>query len=283
MKTKQVLSTRRPARKHSPRASRGSRPIGALQESTAALITKAALGKGRAKANLVPVFLIEDNRLLRDGLTAMLGAQGLKVIATARSGGEALQQVTRLKPQLVLLDSALGDRDSLRLVEAVKKVSPAIKVIVMHLLPAHEDVVAYVRAGVSGFIMKDASVAEFVSTIRAVADGGSVLPRLMTGTLFSHVAEQALNGGRRSVKAAMRMTAREKEVTGLIAQGLGNREIAGRLSIAAHTVKSHVHNILEKLALHTRLEVAAYAHTNGGHEDTNGGHENTNGRRETTT
>jgi DNA-binding NarL/FixJ family response regulator len=239
----------------------------ALRKSTAALITKATTpgARGRAGKKLaVPVFLIEDNRLLRDGLTAMLGAQGLKVVATARSGGEALRQVARLKPQLVLLDSALGDRDSLRLVEAVKKMSPDIKVIVMHLLPTHEDVVAYVRAGVSGFIMKDASVTEFVSTIRAVADGASVLPRLMTGTLFTHVAQQALSGGRRSMKAATRMTTREKEVTALIAEGLGNREIAGRLTIAAHTVKSHVHNILEKLALHTRLEVAAYAHANNG-------------------
>jgi DNA-binding NarL/FixJ family response regulator len=232
---------------------------------TAALISRAARPRARNRAagpgvNTIPVFLIEDNRVLRDGLTAMLGAQGLNIIATARNGGEALEQVTRLKPQLVLLDSAIGDRDSLRLVEAVKKVSPAIKVIVMHLLPAQEDVVAFVRAGVSGFIMKDASVAEFVATIRSVADGASVLPPLVTNTLFSHVATQALSRGKRGARAAMRMTARERDVTALIAEGLGNREIAGRLGIAAHTVKSHVHNILEKLALHTRLEVAAYAH-----------------------
>lgn len=246
-------------------------PLGnsAWPGATAALVSSSPKwGRGkqsrRIKARGVPVFLIEDNRLLRDGLTAMLGAQGLQVIATARSGGEALREVARLKPQLVLLDSALGDRDSLRLVEAVKKVSPAIKVIVMHLLPAHEDVVAYVRAGVSGFILKDASVAEFVGTIRSVADGASVLPPLMTGTLFSHVAAQALTRGKPGLRAAMRMTAREREVAALIAQGLGNKEIAGRLSIAAHTVKSHVHNILEKLVLHTRLEVAAYAHANGG-------------------
>ncbi len=242
----------------------------AWRASKAALIVPEVGAEQRrnGKGSAVPVFLIEDNRLLRDGLTAMLGAQGLKVIATARSGGEALRQVTRLKPQLVLLDSALGDRDSLRLVEAVKKVSPEIKVIVMHLLPAHEDVVAYVRAGVSGFIMKDASVAEFVGTIRIVADGGSVLPPLMTGTLFEHVAAQALTRGKRGIKAAMRMTVREREVTALIAEGLGNKEIAVRLQIAAHTVKSHVHNILEKLALHTRLEVAAYTHANGGRVST---------------
>lgn len=222
--------------------------------------TRAPAPRAANGSSSVPVFLIEDNRLLRDGLTLMLGAQGLKVIATARSGGEALKQVSRMKPQLVLLDSAIGDRDSLRLVEAVKKVSPDIKIIVMHLLPAHEDVVAFIKAGVSGFIMKDASIAEFVQTIRTVADGGSVLPPLMASSLFSHVADQVSESGKRGVKAALRMTAREREVVGLIAEGLGNKEIAAQLGIAAHTVKSHVHNILEKLALHTRLEVAAYAH-----------------------
>ncbi len=237
-----------------------------LKRAPLALIAKTApvlMHGAPGQPGSVPVFLIEDNRLLRDGLTAMLGAQGLKVIATARSGGEALRQVTRLKPQIVLLDSAIGDRDSLNLVEAVKKVSPEIKVIVMHLLPAHEDVVAFVRAGVSGFIMKDASVAEFVATIRAVADGQSVLPPLMATTLFTHVAAQTAAKGKRSAKAATRMTARERQVIAAIAEGLSNKEIAGRLNVATHTVKSHVHNILEKLALHTRLEVAAYAHGDG--------------------
>lgn len=251
-----------------PPGERSPSGIDAWTTSTAALISQSAVPRtgrsaARAKTNTVPVFLIEDNRLLRDGLAAMLGAQGLQVIATARSGGEALRQIARFKPQLVLLDSALGDRDSLRLVEAVRKLSPKIKLIVMHLLPAHEDIVAFVRAGVSGFIMKDASVSEFVATIRAVADGASVLPPLMTETLFSHVAGQALRARKPNVRAVTRMTTREREVTGLIAEGLGNKEIAYRLSIAAHTVKSHVHNILDKLALHSRLEVAAYAHTNG--------------------
>ena len=192
----------------------------------------------------------------------MLSAEGLKVVATARSGSEALRQVARLKPHLVLVDSAIGDRRSLRLVVAIKQLSPEIKMIVMHLQPAHEDVVEFVRAGVSGFIMKDATVSEFAETIRSVTDGENVLPPIMAGTLFSHVAGPVARRKPRPM-AATRMTTREREVTALIAKGLGNKEIAGRLSIAAHTVKSHVHNILEKLALHTRLEVAAYAHANG--------------------
>ena len=259
----------KPTRRN-PRHSNGKRARQAptWRASTAVLISKFAPPKVRrsvpgARATAVRVFLIEDNRLLRDGLTAMLNAQGLKVIATASSGAQALRQVARLEPELVLLDSALGDRDGLRLVTSVKALSPKIKVIVMQLLLAHEDVVNFVHAGVSGFIMKDASAGEFVATIRAVADGANVLPPHMTGSLFSHVAGQAVARKKRVVRAVTRMTSREREVTALIAKGLGNREIAGRLDIAAHTVKSHVHNILEKLALHTRLEVAAYAHANG--------------------
>lgn len=208
----------------------------------------------------IPVFLVEDNRLLRDGLSAMLSAQGLTVVATARSGQDALREVARVKPQLILLDSALGDKDSPRFVNEIRQTFPDIKVVVMGLLPAHEDFVEFIKAGVSGFILKDATIEVFVQTILSVADGVSVLPSLLTTTLFSHVAEQALARGKRGARAAVRMTARERQVMEAIANGSSNKEIANQLHVATHTVKSHVHNILEKLALHTRLEVAAYAH-----------------------
>src|SRR5450759_5066713 len=93
----------------------------------------------------VPVFLIEDNRLLRDGLSAMLSAQGLDVVATARSGQEALREVARMKPALILLDSALGDRDSPRFVQEVRQTYPDVKVIVMGLLAAHEDFIEFIK------------------------------------------------------------------------------------------------------------------------------------------
>ncbi|HUR19275.1 MAG TPA: response regulator transcription factor, partial [Vicinamibacterales bacterium] len=125
-------------------------------------------GKLSGAGSAFPVFLIEDNRDLSDSLATMLSAQGLSVLATARNGPEALAQVARLKPKIVLVDAALGDRGSLSLVKAVRKASPGIKVIVMHLATGHRDVISFVRAGVSGFIMKAASPAEFVRTIRLV-------------------------------------------------------------------------------------------------------------------
>jgi DNA-binding NarL/FixJ family response regulator len=210
-----------------------------------------------------PVFLIDDNRLLRDGLSAMLSAKGLRIAATSRSGQEALREIARIQPQLILLDAALGGgggRETPRFVEEVRRNFPDVKIVVMGLLPVNEEFVEFIKAGVSGFVLKDATVEQFVETITAVADGNSVLPPMLAGTLFTHVAAQAMARGKRGTKAAVKMTAREREVIELIAEGLSNKEIAERLHIATHTVKSHVHNILEKLALHTRLEVAAYAH-----------------------
>jgi DNA-binding NarL/FixJ family response regulator len=110
--------------------------------------------------------------------------------------------------------------------------------------------------------MKDATVADFHATIRAVAKGTSVLPSLLTGTIFSHVVAHAQRHPPTARRAGA-MTRREREVVGLLGEGLSNKEIAVRLGIGMHTVKSHVHNVLDKLALHTRLQVAAYSHQEG--------------------
>lgn len=209
----------------------------------------------------IKLLLIEDNRLLREGIAAMLTEQpDLAVVATAPGSERVLALVREAKPQIVLVDSALGEQDSLRLLETVRKASPDARLVVMGLLPAPQDIVEFVEAGCSGFIMKDATVEDFIATIRTVARGVSVLPSSLTGTIFTHVANQAVRRGPRAMKGAVRMTKREREVVALIGEGLSNKEIAARLHIVLHTVKSHVHNVLDKLALHTRLQVAAYAH-----------------------
>jgi DNA-binding NarL/FixJ family response regulator len=117
-----------------------------------------------------------------------------------------------------------------------------------------------VNAGVSGFVLKDATFDEFVETIRAVAGGQKVLPPRMTESLFSQIAKEIEGRGIKEPLEDARMTRREREVVGLIGEGMSNKEIAKRLNIATHTVKSHVRNVMEKLALHTRLQIAAYVH-----------------------
>jgi DNA-binding NarL/FixJ family response regulator len=208
---------------------------------------------------MISVALIEDNRLVREGMTAMLNqTEDCEVVAAGPSGDPAL--LRDIKPQVILLDVGLWDDDSLRVAETVKKESPESKVIIMDLLPVHEDIVEFVNAGVSGFILKDATFDDLVTTIRSVAEGAHVLPPAMTSSLFSQIAKEAVVRGRAAAMESVRMTAREREVTGLIGEGLSNKEIAGRLNIATHTVKSHVRNVMEKLALHTRLQIAAYSH-----------------------
>ena len=214
----------------------------------------------------IRLLLLEDNRLLREGLTAMLNEQpDIKVVAAFGNGKEDVLKaaIQELKPQIILLDLGLKGQNSLRLVESVKKESSEIKVIVMDLIPVQADVVEFVKEGVSGFILKDATFEDFVGTIRSVAEGESVLPRSLTGSLFSQIIEKVAGEGKVSLIESVRMTKREREVIELIAEGLSNKEIAQQLNIATYTVKSHVHNILDKLALHTRLQVASYAHAQG--------------------
>jgi len=210
----------------------------------------------------IRLVLVEDNRLLREGLTAMLNEQpDIKVVAAFGNGSDAVLKATQeLKPQIILLDLGLKGQNSLRLVEWVKKESSETKVIVMDLIPAEADIVEFVREGASGFLLKDATFDDFLRTIRSVAAGANVLPPSLTGSLFSQIVEQVVGQGKIDLIASVRMTKRERDVIDLIAEGLSNKEIARQLNIATYTVKSHVHNILEKLALHTRLQVASYAH-----------------------
>ena len=208
---------------------------------------------------MISILLIEDNRLVREGIAAMLNQQtDFRVVGALSSGDPELLRSS--PPQVILLDLGVWEDDSLRVAEVLSVESPHARIIVMDLLPAHEDIVEVVNAGVWGFIMKDATLEDLVRTIHSVATGTKVLPPQMTSSLFSQIAKEAVKADESAAIDSVRMTAREREVIDLIAEGLSNKEIAARLEIAAHTVKSHVRNIMEKLALHTRLQIAAYSY-----------------------
>jgi len=210
----------------------------------------------------IRVLLIEDNRLLREGITKMLNAEADMKVISSSGNGDAFEKARALVPDVVLLDLGLKNQNSLTVVGSIKKQFPDTHVVIMDLVPAHAEVVEFVKAGVAGFILKDATLRDFLRTIRSVAKGVKILPPTMTGSLFSQIVEHALQGGQMGkLISAVRMTRREQDVIDHIAAGKSNKEIAGELNIAVYTVKSHLHNILEKLALHTRLELATYAHS----------------------
>lgn len=209
----------------------------------------------------IAVLVVEDNRLLCDGIVAILDRQpDLAVVAVAEDAATARRRVAETKPRVVLVDAGLSDHDGHLLVEHITQTAPEARVIVMDLLPVPEDVVEFVKQGASGFVVKDATVDDLVQTIRSVAEGREVLPAALTGSLFSHIAQHATGRPAAGVIGAVRMTRRERDIIDLIADGLSNKEIARRVHLSPHTVKSHVHNILEKLALHSRLQLAAHAH-----------------------
>ncbi len=216
----------------------------------------------------IAIVLIDDNRLFREGLAAMIhGQPGYRVLAASDDVTEALMKARETEPDIVLLDFGLEDHDSIDLTATIRAEVPSARVIVMGLLPMHEEVADYVHAGASGFIMKNATFEEFFATIQAVVGGAEVLPRELTNTLFSQIARNAATGTGPHVLESVRLTNREREVVDLLGEGLSNKEMSTRLDIAVHTIKSHVHNVLEKLALRSRLEVAAFYHNTKRQED----------------
>ena len=211
-----------------------------------------------APVDTIKIAIIDDNRLVREALAAMLNRlTDIRVVSSDVADSASLAET---KPDVLLLDVGLRDQDSLRVAATLRQENPDAKIIVMDLLPVNEEIMEYVNAGVSGFVLKDASFDEFVATIRSVATGKKVLPPRMTESLFSQIAKEVDGQEPAKVLEAVRMTPREREVIDLIGEGLSNKEIAQRLNIATHTVKSHVRNVMEKLALHTRLQIAAYSH-----------------------
>ena len=213
----------------------------------------------------IRLLLIEDNRLLRDGIAAMIKEQSdMQVVAAVDDGKNISELMDKLNPDIVLLDLGLRNQNSLQVVKLIKKDYPETRIIVMDLIPLQADVFEFVRAGVSGFILKDANIAEFFKTIHSVYEGAQVLPPHLTGSLFSQIIENAITESKPSIIVeSVQMTKREREVIELISDGCSNKEIAEKLNLSTYTVKSHVHNILEKLTLNTRLQIAKHAHDSG--------------------
>lgn len=225
----------------------------------------------RAAVCQISVALIEDNQLVREGIAALLSrAPDIDVVACLDA--DDIARLRHVAPEVVLLVVGFDRQRAVFAASNIRAEFPDVRVIALDLLPVHEEIISLVGAGVSGFVLKNADIDDLLRTIRAVASGASVLPAAMIGSLFTEVQRKSnghINGrsnghtngnGQGPRSADVRLTPRERDVIALIAEGLSNKEIAARLHIATHTVKSHVRNVMEKLALHTRLQIAAYAH-----------------------
>ena len=153
----------------------------------------------------IRLLLIEDNRLLRDGILKILKPhKDIVIIAASGEGKDTLVKIKQLKPNVILLDLGLRSLNSLHVVGIVKKDFPEAKIIIMDLAPVQSDILQYVKAGANGFILKDASLDDFLVTIRTVADGSTVLPPLLVDSLFSQIVDHAVREGNSKLKEAVR-------------------------------------------------------------------------------
>ena len=212
-------------------------------------------------ATKIRVLLIEDNRFLREGITDILRSHGgFAVDAQADGDGSTARLEGMRPPDVVLLDLGLEQEHSLSLMAMLRERFPESRIIAMDILPDQADIVEFVKAGGAGFILKNAPVEDYVKTIQAVAGGATILPAGLTKSLFTQIVESVLKSGKSIPAHAIQLTKREREIVDLISEGMSNKEIAQQLHIATFTVKSHVHNVLEKLELNTRLQIAAFVH-----------------------
>jgi DNA-binding NarL/FixJ family response regulator len=209
----------------------------------------------------IRILLIEENRILRESIAAMInGKADMTVVGASEGNGDILLQVRKLSPHVVLLDLGVRNQNGMRVTAALTKEFPETNVIGMGLIPSQQDFVELGEAGASGLILKDASMEVFLGTIRSVVRGTKVLPPVLAGSLFSQVIEHAKKKEKGKLVNGVQTTKREREIIPLIADGLSNQEIAQRLNVSIYTVKSHVHSVLEKLAVHSRLQIATFFH-----------------------
>lgn len=208
------------------------------------------------------ILIYEENRMLRTRISEMLGEQKDMRIVDACS---SLEQIpARMKKQdinLVLLGIGSAIQKSQHTVKIIKTQFPHSAVVIMDMMPLQKEVMEFVQAGVSGFIMKDATSKEFIATIRSIMSGIQVLPSILMTSFFSQITDTVQT--RRVIPdldRSLRMTNREHQVIELIVEGCANKQIASRLNLSIYTVKSHVHNILKKLDLKTRIQIANKVH-----------------------
>jgi len=212
--------------------------------------------------NKIRLLIVEDSRILRESIASMFKKRpDMHVVGNISSSENVVHLIGDLKPDILLIDLILVNQNSLELVKLIREQFKNIQIIMMGLIPAQSTVSEYIETGVAGFILKDADSARFVKTILKVNRGLKVLPPPLTGSLFTQLVKNAVSGSNSSiVDKSTRMTKRELEVMELIAEGFTNKEIAQKLDLSSYTVKSHVHNILAKLALSTRVQIAKHVH-----------------------
>ncbi|MBA7489758.1 Oxygen regulatory protein NreC [subsurface metagenome] len=205
--------------------------------------------------NKIRILVVDDHAIMRDGIRSLLGLHDdIEIVGEASEGKEAIEKVQELMPDLVVMDIAMPGMDGLEATRRLRKKSPKVKVLVLTQYDNREYVLSCIKAGAAGYVPKRALGSELISAIRAVHKGDSFLYPSAAAALIEDYLQQA-----EEEEPYNRLTAREREILKLIADGHTSREIADMLFLSLKTVLGHRARIMEKLDLHNRTELIKYA------------------------
>lgn len=195
--------------------------------------------------------IVDDHRLFAEAMGSILQSLGMDVVELPTSAGGAVSAVERHRPDLVLMDIGLPDRSGIAAGRDILERFPRTKVVALTGLDDPDVLKESMNVGFHGYLTKDTPVVQFVRSVESALEGQVVLP--------GRLARRAAEGRREAARPPSALTSREREVLGLLVEGLGSDDIARRLSISSNTVRTHVQNVLTKLQAHSRLEAAAIA------------------------
>jgi len=203
----------------------------------------------------VRVLVVDDQTLFRSGLTSLLGDdERVEVVGQAVDGGDAVKQVAKLKPDVVLMDIKMPNVDGIEATRQITELNPGSKVLILTTFETDSQVIQALKAGASGYVLKDSSAAAIVSSIVAVTAG----ERVMASAVANRVLDM-LTGTATPKEFYDGLTNREIEILKLLASGMANKQIAYRLKISEKTVRNHVSNMYEKLGIYDRSQAVLYA------------------------
>ena len=203
------------------------------------------------------VMLVDDRSLMRDGVASLLRSQGHEVAGEASNGQEALDLVTEVNPDLILMDIRMPVMGGLEATRAIKARYPDTKIVMLTVSDDENDLFEAVKSGAHGYLLKDLEAKEFFEALEAIQRGEGVVPTRLAGNLLKEFRDQATRVDASAADDVL--SAREHDVLNHVSQGLTNKEVAEQLFISENTVKYHMKNILDKLHLRNRAQVIAWA------------------------
>jgi DNA-binding NarL/FixJ family response regulator len=207
------------------------------------------------------VLIVDDHELFRDGIRSLLSAEGIEVVGEASDGLEGLEKVRLLQPDIVLLDIMMPRCDGLEATRLIKAEMPDTKIVILTAVEEDENIFEAIKSGAQGYLLKSMRGSQFVSLLKGVERGEAAITSDVAGRILDEFSRQARR--MKSGRDIDQLTERETQVLQHLVDGRTNRQIGVSLGLSENTVKYHLRNILEKLHLHNRAQVVAYAMRHG--------------------